>query len=60
MNNLYKSSLSQPNEPIIKDVWADNLEEELRRISYLLDEYPYIGMVLISLVKFFRIQSFQE
>lgn len=28
----------------IKDVWAHNLEEEMAKISELIDDYPYIAM----------------
>ncbi len=29
----------------IKDVYEDNLEQELRKISYLLEEYNFVSMV---------------
>ena len=29
----------------IKDVYSDNLEEELRKISHLVEEYNFISMV---------------
>jgi len=38
MNNL-------KNNGKIIDVWADNLQEELKRISTLVDKYNYIAMV---------------
>ena len=34
--------------PSIKNVWFENLEEELPIISELLDKYPYIAMVIYS------------
>jgi len=46
MNNLYRSSLPQSNEGhVIKDVYSDTLEEDLRVISELLEEYNYVAMV---------------
>ena len=33
-----------PMEPIIRDVWAHNLEEEMAKIAELIDDYPYISM----------------
>jgi len=48
MNNLYKSSLPQSNEQIIKDVYADTLEEDLRQISELLEDYNYVAMVIFN------------
>lgn len=32
-------------EPLIIDVWASNLDVELKRLSELVEDYPYIGMV---------------
>jgi hypothetical protein len=50
MNNLYKSSLAQPSDGVvIKDVYSDTLEEDLRQISELIEDYPYVAMVLLSL-----------
>lgn len=31
----------------IRDVWAENLEEEMGYIRELLDEYPYIAMACL-------------
>lgn len=33
-----------PASSQIREVWAANLEEELTKISYLLDDYPYVAM----------------
>jgi hypothetical protein len=33
---------------IIRDVWADNLEEEMATIRDIVEEFPYIAMVRIS------------
>lgn len=51
MNNLYKSSLPQSNEGhVIKDVYSDTFEEELRTISELLEDYNYVAMVIKYLI----------
>lgn len=31
--------------PLIKDVWANNLEEEMEKIRNIVDKYPYVAMV---------------
>jgi CCR4-NOT transcription complex subunit 7/8 len=36
--------LNPTEEPIIRDVWEDNLEEEFRTIMYLVEKYNVIGM----------------
>jgi hypothetical protein len=36
---------TQHQEGKIKDVFEDNMIDELRKISELIDEYPYISMV---------------
>jgi hypothetical protein len=38
--------MSYSHDGKIKDVFEENLEEELRKISELLEEYNYISMVL--------------
>lgn len=38
--------MSHNCEGKIKDVYEDNMEEELRKISQLLDEYNFISMVI--------------
>jgi hypothetical protein len=42
--------MSHFQEGKIKDVFEDNLEEELRKISDLVEEYNFISMVLIILL----------
>jgi hypothetical protein len=34
----------------IKDVFEDNMIEELRKISELIEDYPYISMVKTFLI----------
>ena len=29
----------------IVNVWADNLREEMKKIIFLVEEYPYVAMV---------------
>lgn len=36
--------MATTNEPIIKEVWTENLDEEMMNISNLLEKYPYIAM----------------
>lgn len=31
-----------------RDVWQDNLEQEMETIRNILDDYPYVGMVSAS------------
>jgi len=33
-------------EPEIRDVWAENLDEEMAHIRDIVEDYPYIAMVL--------------
>jgi len=37
--------LTTMEEPIIRDVWEDNFEEEFRTIMHLIEKYNIIGMV---------------
>jgi hypothetical protein len=37
--------LTTTDEPVIRDVWEDNFEEEFRNIMYLIEKYNVIGMV---------------
>ena len=37
--------MSNNHEGKIKDVYEENLEDELRKISELVEEYNYISMV---------------
>jgi hypothetical protein len=38
--------MSHNYEGKIIDVYEDNLEEELKRISYLVEEYNFVSMVI--------------
>lgn len=35
----------------IKEVWAENLEEEMAYLRDLVEEYPYLAMVIIIILK---------
>jgi hypothetical protein len=43
---------------LIKEVYRDNFEYEIKRISYYLDKYKYIAMV--DLFNLFRILNFLD
>lgn len=47
------------NSGKIKDVWDENMMDELRKISDLIEEYKYISMVYIYML-IVRIQNFLE
>lgn len=34
----------------IKEVWAENLEEEMAYLRDLVEEYPYLAMVIIIIL----------
>ena len=36
---------SQPNKGRIREVWKNNLHEEMAVLRDLVDKYPYIAMV---------------
>jgi hypothetical protein len=40
--------MSNTQDGKIKDVYEDNLADELRKISELVEEYSYISMVYIK------------
>lgn len=37
--------MQPPDDPEIRDVWADNMEAEFHIIREIVVKYPYIGMV---------------
>lgn len=40
----------QPQEAVrIREVWADNLEDEMSRIRALIDDYPFVAMVCMTM-----------
>jgi hypothetical protein len=41
---LLNSSLAHQSQNEIIDVWSSNLDEEMTKISYLLDDYPIVAM----------------
>lgn len=43
---------------IIRDVWSDNLHEEMQIIRDVVEKYPYISMVCIFMVQTQCIRGF--
>ena len=37
----------------IKEVWAENLEEEMGYLRDLVEEYPYLAMVCIYIIIYY-------
>jgi hypothetical protein len=48
--------MSHNQDGKIKDVWEENMIDEMRKISELIEDYNYISMVLIFK---YRILNFQ-
>jgi len=53
ISQLHKTQLASleqdnPLEPNIKNVWVYNFEEELEKISELLETFPYVAMVRLN------------
>ena len=42
------SVLPESDSLIIREVWADNLEEEFALIRDIVDDYPYIAIYSVS------------
>lgn len=43
---LHNNSMPSPNErAIIREVWAENLDQEMALLRDLVDQYPYLAMV---------------
>lgn len=43
-----KRSMPSPNErAIIREVWAENLDQEMALLRDLVDQYPYLAMVCL-------------
>jgi hypothetical protein len=40
-----------PEVKFIREVWAENLEEEMSHLRDLVEEYPYLAMVRLFLRK---------
>lgn len=53
--------LAMNQEPVIKEVWEDNFEDEIKNLMNLIEKYNIIGMVkIISAVAYFlRTQNSQ-
>lgn len=46
----------QPNKGRIREVWKQNLEEEMAVLREVVDKYPYIAMVSISHSNHYRVK----
>jgi hypothetical protein len=45
-------------EPEIREVWAENLEEEMAHIRDIVEDYPYIAMVPPCIIDHLTISLF--
>lgn len=41
---MRSESLNDGDQPNIRNVWVHNFEEELEKMSALIDEFPYLAM----------------
>lgn len=41
---MRSESLNDGDQPSIINVWVHNFEEELEKMSALIDEFPYLAM----------------
>lgn len=46
---LYSLHMHANDSKYIKEVWADNLEEEMEYLRDLVEEFPYLAMVSMPL-----------
>jgi len=44
MTEKVESSIKDPPTTQIKEVWAENLEDEFKVINELVEKYNYVGM----------------
>ncbi|KAI3654714.1 hypothetical protein MP228_000094 [Amoeboaphelidium protococcarum] len=44
MSQSFLKLLNKDCQYIIKDVWAENLEEEMKNIAQIVQDYPYVAM----------------
>lgn len=49
-HQTYDNMQQAQEDPRIRNVWKGNLKQEMANLRALVDEYPYIAMVILAFV----------